>query len=325
MVEDTGADILAEMPTFKEHIETENSEEKVAEYQKMDQEIFDGIHSIKDDADRELATAILPYYYTSKMGGRDEVRSDEDLAKMLIMQAVVNYMNGDKTDSMESTILPIVDEVYSDLRHRKKMLSFAPITATENMLKRLQIGQNIKNFESYVRPARIGGDTYFKVSGDSMLGASFWFNPNKASREDIAVTSVLAENITRRIEHPMDQREKRLDIAELHMLEDAFEARRGMYYDPEDNVMKHIKFGSKKARNKMAKAAFCKIEYSDNSAQEEISLKLGGEGGVLNFLAGTRLENEYQKYQDFQDEFKNAVEIGQRILNGEDWREIERP
>ena len=341
-----GAGMLSEMPSFEEHMSkaeqvptdfVENIQEEYqdfmkeqaeqrAEYQKIDEEIFEGIRSIENKADRDLATAILPLYYTEKMGDEDGMRSEEDLVRMQAMQAIANYMNGDKTEPLEKTLYKVSGEARERNKNlgamkamniSKNALTILGFDLNGGPLNGLRIGQKIDTYEAPTK----NGYTNFEVPGRE-YGANFYFDNHRVERTETAVTAVLAEDIAGRLKNSENAGEREIDVAELDMLSEAYDGALDDY--TENSVEKKIDFFKRTADREMRRSVlFAMTKYE--SEQNGITLRVTGEGGAADFIAGSRLLSQFHNYQFWHKNYLAHLEVGKRILAGEDWREIERP
>lgn len=286
------ADLENEKP-FGEHL-ADSTEEQKSEYEKVDSEIFEGIRSIENKADRDLATAILPLYYSSSMG-EDGTRSDADLSKMETMGTLVNYMHGDKAEPLY-------------LRHK--------------LFGVLERGHKIENFETFGKESNSNGYTSFEVPGRE-YGANFYFKGNRVDFGEKAVTATLANDIAERLQNPKNDGDREIDTAELDMLSKAYELGEGDYYR-EHPVEGYVDNFKRTAAHEMS-VKMRRVMNEYNSGQAEVSINVKGEGGVANYLAAEKLANEFSGCIYAQKVYRSNLEIGKQILDGADWREIERP
>ena len=314
-----------------ENTEVEQAEQKTR-YAEIDNEIFNGIRSIEDEADRDLATAILSVYYDKHMGKEDGTRSKRDLAKMQGMKVIVDYMNGDKTEPLEEPLY----KAYREVRDQNIDLGIETKTASNiadsvdkifgwhrhhgGLWSTLRIGQRIDNYDSL---DKWGPYVWFEVPGRE-YGVRFALHGGRVEQSERAVTGVLAENIIARLKEPKKDWARDVNIAELDMLARAYNMAANDLMG-NNGLERHIDFEKREAEGEMRRRMSFAMRENNDPRREEIVLKVPGKGGVAEYAAGGKLLRDFHDYQRMHKSYLKHLEAGKMILAGQNWRELKRP
>ena len=357
----SGVEVLADMPSFDEHMAentsndnlsdsrveenkygpreifkesgAENADsqeflqeqlEQIEKYRKMDERIFDGIRSIDNKGDRDLATATLACYYPTRYEDLNKARPSRILAGLKGMETVVECIHEGKTRQLRRELIGARHEWLQDDSISEKSGGAKEIMKlfdSRRIFYRLQNGNKIDNYKN-------NGDVEFRIPGQER-SIKFEFSNEEVSHDETAIVATMVNGILERLEnmeqnHQMRGREydavDSMYIAELEMLERAYSAGISASYRPH-SVEDEIDFNHRLTINKTGDN-ISRLMMNAKAGQQ-ITMDVDGEGGAAEFVAANEIRAWFHEYKTNLREYRETLRSGQRILDRHSHQENE--
>lgn len=303
---------------YREYLAEQEAKNK--EFEKFDNKIFENIMSIENPDDRDLATAILPYYYNDELDD-EGARGRKDIAKREGMKAVVDYMNGDKKKPLEDALVDVGQKFFNDPEHDRwenARVSRAVFGRLDDDLDDLIEGQRLGQLD--VSEAESNEYTYkfvFSPDKDRLGYGSCRFERNiffetEEEKDCAKVALNLANDLAKRINESDNYDDILKDQANLITLSNVYGSR--IEESLEEEEQHRLSETLSSAR---------KIMDSEDFNVSESSLPFS-HTGLLGLMNIRELENDFKDYLRKNARYKKAVKVGRAILNGEkDWHEVD--
>lgn len=353
--QNVGADVLAQMPEFSEHMKSFNEakqngevpdgvrdeqdykeflaeqEARNNEFKKFDNEIFEGIMSIEDPDDKDLATAILPFYYNDSLNDNDASKQGRRVG----IKAVVNYMYSDKSMSLEDTISKAANNLLNDAKHTNETRivareAFYPLlhSIDDNIptdLADLRIGQEIEslnlseavfneNEQSYRFNYHDGNrerSSLFQISAHHIAPQLLGEPPADDSTK---ITLSVANSLAKQINETNDREKKLASLVKMEVLKEAH------FLDPY-KIEQFLDEKREKALSDVIESTK-EVMNAENYNRLDSSLPIKN-SGLIQLVCIDELINTFKNYKRADTMYKHSLKVGKDILSGKDFNKID--
>ena len=301
---------------------------RAKEHETLDDKLFEDIKSIEDPNNRDLVTAILPFYYSNLIQRPSADKTNiMHAAARDAMQAVIGCMKGDNNDpysidkALYKTSKKYIDK---DINAANYIDSIATngLGISPNFLKELKDGQKTENmnlseanFNVGNRPnlcefvIKIGkGDTQNMIFRTEGLSSA-----KEQQRSATKVVLSMADNLARKInevddfEKSYDDRNEMSTLWEISWTADG-DIEKALAQHKEQKLNNFIS----SIKDRMDSANFDRhnsnISFDNNK--------------LISLVSAKELSDEFTEQKEFHLMYNRALKLGKKILSGENWQNI---
>lgn len=301
----------------------------IKEHEVLDDKLFESIKSIEDSDSRDLATAILPFYYNQSIQRQSEDKQNTRHSAMRdTMQAIVDCVKGDKVEPDGITkVLFEKDKKYFDQDNHDVYRIFRIVEGNEkspSILEQLKEGQKTENLDLSEANFNTGArsdlcEFNIKTGEDKTKNMNFKIDGLLSAKEN-------QRNATKIMLSMADNLTKKINEADAHNSEKTFVDRSKMSifwkaaWTSDGDIEKTLTQRKDSRVNDLINYVKDTID-SANFDRHNSNISFDNTR-LINLVAIKELSDEFTRQKESQLIYNRSLKLGKKLLGGENWKNI---